>query len=107
MHALNVPSRRLVPSSCWPRARPSDEAPQLAALVRDLQQQNLELAGMVGALQQRLLFAEDRIRMLEAPKEPAPSEIAPSGPKATLTVEVAQEPATNGHAHSRPWWRFW
>ena len=44
---------------------------------------------------------------VQAPKEPAPSEIASSGPTATLTVEVAQEPATNGHAHSRPWWRFW
>lgn len=44
-----------------PCGRPSEEAPLLAALVRDLQQQNLELAGLVGSLQQRLMFAEDRI----------------------------------------------
>ena len=76
-------------------------------IVDRLQRENRDLAGLVGSLQQRLVFADERIRMLEAPKKPTRSEIASSGPTATLTVEVAQEPATNGHAHSRPWWRFW
>jgi excisionase family DNA binding protein len=72
-----------------PRGRPSEEAPLLAALVRDLQQQNLELAGLVGSLQQRLIFAEDRIRALEAPREPTPAENAPERPTDGLAVETS------------------
>jgi hypothetical protein len=41
-----------------------------------LQRENRDLAGVVGSLQQRLTFADDRIRMLDAPKDDA-SKIAP------------------------------
>jgi hypothetical protein len=42
--------------------------------MRDLQRQNLELAGLVGSLQQRLAFPDERIRALEAPKTPEPTQ---------------------------------
>jgi hypothetical protein len=50
---------------------------ELVRLVDRLQREDRDLAGMVGSLQQRLLFAEDRIRALEAPREPSTSDIAP------------------------------
>jgi hypothetical protein len=59
-HRGRLDGRRVRPDRV--PGRPSDEAPHLAALVRDLQRQNLELAGLVGSLQQRLVFAEERIR---------------------------------------------
>jgi hypothetical protein len=49
----------------------------------------------------------DSHQPLASSGQPTPSEIASSEPTATLMVEVAQESATNSHAHSRPWWRFW
>jgi excisionase family DNA binding protein len=86
------------------RGRPSDEAPHLAALVRDLQRQNLELAGLVGSLQQRLVFAEDRIRALEAPT--ADQEADPAAQEPNLR-EIGQTPAQEPSAPRRPWWAFW
>ena len=74
-------------------------------IVDRLQRENRDLAGLVGSLQQRLVFADERIRMLEAPKEVTPSEIASSGPTATFGVEVTKgEPA---RPKRRGWWRFW
>jgi hypothetical protein len=54
-----------------------------------LHRENVELAGLVGSLQQRLLFAQDRIRALEAPKEPTSAESAPGAPTDSLGVEMA------------------
>ena len=71
---------------------------------RRLQRENRDLAGLVGSLQQRLVFADERIRMLEAPKEPTPSEIASSGPTAAFSVEVTTEPA---RPKRLAWWQFW
>jgi hypothetical protein len=74
-------------------------------LVRDLQRQNLELSGMVGSLQQRLLFAEDRIRAQEAPREADSAKIALGVPSDNGTYETS-----NKHRPSdtkRAWWRFW
>jgi hypothetical protein len=47
---------------------------QLATLVRDLQPQNLELAGRVGFLPSQLQAASDRLRPLEGAKDLTPAE---------------------------------
>ena len=51
----------------------------------------------------QLQQAQDRIRALEAPREPTPAEIVPGGPTDGLTVETAEGLAPP----KRPWWRFW
>jgi hypothetical protein len=46
---------------------------------------------LVGSLQQRMLFADERIRALEAPREqPTVSEIAPGRNSEESMVESAQ-----------------
>ena len=75
---------------------------ELVNLLRDSQRQNVELAGLVGSLQQRLAYAEDRVRMLEAPRPASPE--MPSGRDsehaANETTHTASGPP------GRPWWRF-
>jgi excisionase family DNA binding protein len=85
--------------------RPSAEAPLLAELVRDLTRQNIELAGLVGSLQQRLSFADERIRALEAPKETTSPESPQIEPSDASPVEVTQRPATQ--PRRAPWWMPW
>ncbi len=87
-----------------PRRRPSDEAPYLEVLVRDLQRQNREAAGVVGSLPWRLAFADDRLRAVEAPKADT-SEIAPGCDSVRSHAETTQTPATP--RNGRPWWRQW
>src|SRR6266508_6760300 len=57
-----------------PMQRAQAGLPELVALVDRLQRENRDLAGMVGSLQQRLVFAEDRIRALEAPAGPSAND---------------------------------
>lgn len=93
---------------------------ELAQLVRDLQRQNLELAGLLGSLQQRLVYAEDRVRALEAPREKRNPdseisdsavvradvpEIAPHGPTDGLGVSTTGTPSAAPQRAS--WWRRW
>ncbi len=72
--------------------------------LRDLQEENRNLAGQVGYLQARLQQAEDTIRALEAPRE-APTnapESRPGGPERAESGGAVQEstPVPSG-----PWWR--
>lgn len=79
---------------------------ELVNLLRETQRANVELAGMVGSLQQRLAYAEDRIRMLEAPKAEAMSTESPlTGAPANDTGETTQ--MSSESRNGRPWWRFW
>jgi hypothetical protein len=52
------------------------EAPELAQLVRELQQQNLELAGRVGFYQAQLEQSRETIKALQAPRVDPESEPA-------------------------------
>jgi excisionase family DNA binding protein len=63
---------------------------ELTRLVRDLQQQNLELAGRVGYFQAENAQLRERLALM-----------APAAPEPTPTTGAVSEPAT------RPWWRFW
>ena len=76
--------------------RPSAAAPYLAEPVRDLQRKNIELAGVVGSLQQRLTFADERIRMLEAPSPERPI----SGDCEQVPREPTQTPSKHRNGRS-------
>ncbi len=73
----------------------------LVSLVKEQQQQLLELAGRVGFYQARIQELERRILELEAPKE--------------TSAEISNHPTPTENAAdsdseklpSRPWWRFW
>jgi len=64
------------------------EAAHLAALVRDLQQQNVELAGRVGFYQARIQELEGRLLLTAGPPAEAPAK-APDARR------------------GRPFWAFW
>ncbi len=53
------------------------DATALVAELRRLHDQNVQLAGQVGYLQAQLQQAQERIRLLEAPKEPEEETPAP------------------------------
>lgn len=57
---------------------------ELIQLVRELQQQNLELAGQLGYTQRRLLETEEKMKLLQKPEEEPGLEVEP-----------------------RRWWQFW
>jgi hypothetical protein len=80
---------------------------ELVRLVDRLQRENRDLAGLVGSLQQRLMFAEDRVRALEAPREPTPAQIAPQRESDGLPIETAQQPSEPPQTGRRPWWLRW
>jgi excisionase family DNA binding protein len=71
----------------------------LVALVRDLQQQNLELAGRVGFYQNEIEHLRSELKALQAPREP----IAPLPPAGAIFRPLPAEP----DPPRRPWWRFW
>jgi excisionase family DNA binding protein len=82
---------------------------ELVHLVDRLQRENRDLAGLVGSLQQRLAFADDRIRMLEAPKADSP-EITPQRDSVYVTDESISGTSELSQATPRvraPWWRWW
>jgi hypothetical protein len=51
---------------------PADHASDLLRMIRDLQQQNLELAGQVGFLQARLASVQDQLLLAEASEDAEP-----------------------------------
>jgi excisionase family DNA binding protein len=63
---------------------------ELTRLVRDLQQQNLELAGRVGYFQAENAQLRERLALM-----------APAAPEPAPDAEAASGPAT------RRWWRRW
>jgi hypothetical protein len=67
---------------------PTQDLQALVDLVRDLTERNVQLAGQVGHWQTRAQLAEERLKLLEAPAEPAPS--------------AEEEPSS-----ARPWWARW
>jgi excisionase family DNA binding protein len=75
-------------------------------IIDRLQRENRDLAGLVGSLQQRLVFADERIRMLEAPQND-PSEIASERAADDVSIEPAQTLSPPYDGRPRPWWRFW
>jgi hypothetical protein len=86
-------------------------AEQLASALRPLVEAAVaplraELADTRAALEiarQELGASLERLRMLEAQREPTPSEIAPGEPSALDTAETSARPSDT----SRAWWRFW
>lgn len=85
--------------------QPDETTLELVRLVDRIQRENRDLAGMVGSLQARLGFAEDRIRALEAPKEPHSPEIALQRDSDAVRSELTQKASEPPRA--RPWWRMW
>jgi hypothetical protein len=64
----------------------------------------LEIARQeVGHLHAELEQAQERIRVLEAPRASAPD--APQRDSAGVSVETAQTPAPT--SKREPWWAFW
>jgi excisionase family DNA binding protein len=81
-------------------------------LVDRLQRENRELAERVGFLHAQLGEARERIRMLEAPKEPEPMPVpepapypAPMEPGPDGPVRGPSPPPSEGG--SAPWWSRW
>jgi hypothetical protein len=64
-------------------------------LVRELQQQNVELAGRVGFYQSELANMKDQLKALQAPKEEPPVE-------ESLAMVVPADALPRA-----PWWRRW
>jgi excisionase family DNA binding protein len=75
---------------------------ELVHLVDRLQRENRDLAGLVGSLQQRLAFADDRIRMLEAPKEEDGLAIAAQRDSVHDVDAMTQTPSET--PKRRRWW---
>ena len=73
------------------RRRSEDMEKRLAVL----QQERFELAGRLGYFQAQLEQAQQTIKALETPTEPAPA--APRWPEDPAPVDPPR----------RPWWRFW
>ena len=76
-------------------------------LVRELQQQNVELAGAAGMWQARAEFLAGQVdqlqRALEAPRQPEPAP----GFTGANSDGTPVEPARPSTKPKRPWWRFW
>jgi hypothetical protein len=81
---------------------------ELARLVRDQQQQLLELAGRVGWLQSENHRLTEQVRLLAPPaNEPAPSESA-NEPMPNHTTPAGSSPLRASEQPIRgPWWRHW
>ena len=71
---------------------------ELVRLVDRFQRENRDLAGLVGSLQQRLVFADERIRALEAPRDSTAAEIVSGEPATNGPVGMARP----GHGQGRP-----
>lgn len=73
---------------------------ELVHLVDRLQRENRDLAGLVGALQERVGTLQ---AALEAPKEPTAQERPISSDSDAVTAETTGEPSKV----KRAWWRIW
>ena len=67
--------------------------------IRRLNDERAELYGRLGYLQAQLAAKDERIKALEAPKEP----IAAPPPAGAIFRPLPSEP----EPPRRPWWRFW
>jgi hypothetical protein len=81
---------------------------ELVRLIRDQQQQILELAGRVGFLQSQVQQRDELIRALQAPQGIAANvaDSAQEGPQAAPPPEVVSQDVAVPTPR-RPWWRFW
>jgi hypothetical protein len=77
---------------------------ELVRLVDRLQRENMQLAGLVGSLQERNSNLEAQLA-LPAPVTSTVPEIAPQGDSEGPAVEPTQTSAETPQA--RPWWAFW
>jgi hypothetical protein len=68
-----------------------------------LLQVTIDQAERLVRLEAELEQAQERIRALEAPREPSTAQIALGAPTDGLVVEPPTAPAQP----QRPWWRFW
>jgi hypothetical protein len=73
---------------------------ELVRLVDRLQRENRDLAGLVGALQERVGTLQ---LALDPPKEPASSGSSQTGAPGASPSETTREPSNTKHA----WWHFW
>ena len=80
---------------------PTVEQQLIAMLQAELAAKNDQIATLQQLLsqeQQLRLFADQRLAMLEAPKEPDPEPAAEA---------VQDEPIQDEQQPRRPWWQFW
>jgi hypothetical protein len=77
---------------------------ELVRLVDRLQRENMQLAGLVGSLQERNANLEAQLA-LPAPVTSTVPEIAPQRDSEAPVVEPTQTSSETPQA--RPWWRFW
>jgi hypothetical protein len=78
----------------------------LVGLVRQLQEENRNLAGQLGFVQAQLQQARETIRLLQAP----PPEAVDGGGGVVIeaaTEDLAREREAAAAEQRRPWWRFW
>lgn len=78
-----------VPATVPVATVPAEHATDLLGMLRDLQRQNLELAGQVGFLQARLAATQEQLLLAEEEPEPEPSipdyvEPEPRAPRSFL-----------------------
>jgi transcriptional regulator with XRE-family HTH domain len=84
----------VAPSPTQAAQAPPAGLAELVQLVDRLQRENRDLAGLVGSLQQRLIFAEDRIAALEAPTTVQNADpAAQDDPDTPTGQDATQEPS--------------
>ena len=86
----------------------------VSAAVAPLRAELADVRALLSTRDQELGAALERIRALEAPREPIPVEIASGSPRANGTVELSGAPPAPPQATPvsdavprRPWWAFW
>ena len=88
------------PADALPEGEGSTAVRELVQLVRELQQQNLELAGQLGYTQRRLIETEEQMRLLQAPPQEEVLPVAEEGASEVPPIERHES------AKDTPgWWR--
>ncbi len=77
---------------------------ELVRLVDRLQRENRDLAGLVGALQERVGTLQ---LALDAPKEPVSTERPLERDSEHVPTEPTQTPSAVRNGRPRAWWRWW
>ncbi len=77
---------------------------ELVRLVDRLQRENRDLAGLVGALQERVGTLQAQLA-LAAPKEPASQNRPFLADSEGMSLDPTQTPRER--SNGRPWWAFW
>ena len=110
-HADSQPSDTVTAEYGYPSSQGAEGIDSLVTLVRDLNQQVMELSGRLGWMSKELQLERERSRDLE--QQVKQLAAAPAEPTNQAPLEMANrsaEPA-NGHdsafyeRESRPWWR--